>query len=158
MNSVSSGPARREQLDELAADPVLTLEHLPGKREERMMFDLNAAGLPDEVIRRFWDRWGVSSCTITAAGLAEVGTLACARIGILPTKGWRRRAPRAASPCALASSSTRGQGSCARTEPDCPGVHAIGPVSRSAFGEITVIPDIRVQASWLAATLLDPEQ
>jgi uncharacterized NAD(P)/FAD-binding protein YdhS len=39
-----------------------------------------------------------------------------------------------------------------------PGIHAIGPVSRSAFWEITAIPDIRVQASWLAGTLLDLEQ
>jgi hypothetical protein len=82
--------ARRENFAELAADPVLTLEDLLGKREERMVFDLNADGLPDEVSCRFWDRWGVLSCTITAAGLGEVGTLACARIGILPTtqNGW----------------------------------------------------------------------
>ncbi len=30
------------------------------------------------------------------------------------------------------------------------GVSAIGPVSRSAFWEITAIPDIRLQAAWLA--------
>lgn len=35
-----------------------------------------------------------------------------------------------------------------------PGITAIGPVSRSAFWEITAIPDIRVQAAWLAETLL----
>ena len=36
------------------------------------------------------------------------------------------------------------------------GVFAIGPVSRSAFWEITAIPDIRVQAAWLSATLSNP--
>ncbi|MGY6634194.1 MAG: FAD/NAD(P)-binding protein [Alkalilacustris sp.] len=39
-----------------------------------------------------------------------------------------------------------------------PGTHAIGPVSRSAFWEITAIPDIRVQAAWLAGTLIEMEQ
>jgi uncharacterized NAD(P)/FAD-binding protein YdhS len=36
------------------------------------------------------------------------------------------------------------------------GVSAIGPVSRSAFWEITAIPDIRVQAAWLAENSVPP--
>jgi hypothetical protein len=82
--------ARRENLAELAADPVLTIEDVLETLEARMVFDLNADGLPDEVSCRFWDRWGVLNCTITAAGQGEVGTLACPRIGILPTmqNGW----------------------------------------------------------------------
>lgn len=38
------------------------------------------------------------------------------------------------------------------------GVVAIGPVSRAAFWEITAIPDIRVQAAWLAEKLANPER
>ncbi|TVP97540.1 MAG: FAD-dependent oxidoreductase [Roseinatronobacter sp.] len=38
-----------------------------------------------------------------------------------------------------------------------PRLTAIGPVSRSAFWEITAIPDIRQQAAWLSETLVKPE-
>ena len=37
-----------------------------------------------------------------------------------------------------------------------PGLFALGPASRAAFWEITAIPDIRVQAAWLADALAGP--
>ncbi|WP_439604332.1 hypothetical protein [Shinella sp.] len=83
--------ARRENRAELAADPVLTINDVRDASEASIAFDLNADGSPDAITCRFWDRWGLLNCTITAAGLGPVGTLACPRIGVLPTtqNGWR---------------------------------------------------------------------
>ena len=86
--------ARRENRAELVADPVLAIDDVQAATEASIAFDLNADGSPDEITCRFWDRWGLLNCTITAAGLGLVGTLACPRIGVLPTtqNGWHELA------------------------------------------------------------------
>jgi len=82
--------ARRENRAALVAEPALTLDDVLESGEARMAFDLNGDGSPDEITCRFWERWGLLNCTVSAAGLGPIGTLACPRIGVLPTtqNGW----------------------------------------------------------------------
>jgi hypothetical protein len=44
----------------------------------------------DSIACRYWDRWGMLNCSITAAGFGPAGALACTRVGVLPTmqNGW----------------------------------------------------------------------
>jgi hypothetical protein len=82
--------ARRENVARLVATPELTMDQVLDGSEAVLTFDLNGDGSDDAIACRYWDRWGVLNCSITAAGVGPAGALACTRVGVLQTmqNGW----------------------------------------------------------------------